>query len=94
MALTITEKMRASIGGKLIVNYQITHDGSDVDITAASLGMHCIEGILGYSCKVSMQANTSIPMNIMMLSIQTGGSAIAWGESDANAVSRVTLFGW
>jgi hypothetical protein len=94
MALTITQKMRADLGGKAIRNYEIVHDGSTNTVTAASLDMNYIEGILGQQIIMSMQAFASVTMGVLNLSIAAGNKGILWSESDANAKTRVTLFGW
>lgn len=94
MALTITEKFRGSIGGKMIANYQITHDGSTLTITAGSLGMHMIEAIMGMDTYTSMQAPASTYVKMQSASIGTGGAWVGWPGSDANGKTFITLLGW
>ena len=94
MALTITEKFRGPIGGKMIANYHITHDGSTLTITAGSLGMHMIEAIMGNNTYTSMQAPASAFLGMQYVSIGTGGAWVGWAESDANGKSDITLLGW
>lgn len=46
MALTLTEKRRANIGGLMFKAYAVTCDGSTTSITAASLDMTYIESAM------------------------------------------------
>jgi len=94
MALTISAKMLGSVGGKMIVNAKITHDGSTLTFTAGSVGMHCIEYILGNNTYTSMQAPASTFLKMQFASIGTDGAWVGFAGSDANGKSVLTLLGW
>lgn len=46
MALTLTERLRISLGNKAFRAYEITHDASTTAITAASLDLHYVEAAM------------------------------------------------
>jgi len=94
MALTITERLRWTEGGKAFRAYRIVHDGSILSISAGSMDMDYIEAITGQVTYVSMQANTSVPLDMTHLSINASNSGVTWDDADANAVTQLTVAGW
>lgn len=94
MALTISEKFRYTAGGRAFRVYEITHDGSTLTLTAGSMDLDYIEAIIAHNAKPSMQANTSVPLNLQKISIAANHKSVLWPESDANAVSQLTVQGW
>jgi len=53
-----------------------------------------IEAITGQVTYVSMQANTSLPLEITSLSINASNSGVTWVAADANAVTQLSVVGW
>ena len=94
MALTISQLKRGAIDGSAFRIYQITHDGSVLSITAGSMDLDYIEAIIGHIVTVSMQANTSVPLQLQMPSINASNTGVVWPETDANAKSTLTVIGW
>ena len=94
MALTLTQLKRGSIDGSAFRIYSIVHDGSTTEVTAASMDMHYIEAILGHHCNISMQACASLVLGLNNLSITAGNAGVGWDETDANAISTLTVIGW
>lgn len=94
MALTLTEKFRGPFCGKMVASYRVVHDGSTLTLTAASMGMHMIEAIMGNNTYTSMQAPASTFLKMQSVSIGTGGAYIGWDGSDANGKTDITVLGW
>ena len=94
MALTISQLKRGSIDGSAFRIYQITHDGSVTSISAASMDLTYIEAIMAHHVNISMQAVASAALGLMNVSITAGNAGVAWDETDANAISTLTVIGW
>jgi len=94
MALTINQLKRGAIDGSAFRIYQITHDGSVTSISAGSMDLDYIEAIMGHTVTVSMQANSSVPLQLQMPSITANHTGVAWAATDANAISTLTVIGW
>lgn len=94
MALTITQLKRGSIDGSAFRVYSVGHDGSVTSISAASMDLGYIEAILGHTVTISMQANTSVPLQLQMPSINASNTGVVWAATDANAVSTLFVIGW
>ena len=95
MALTLTEKFRASIGGKAWRTYHITQsDGTPLSVTAGSMDLDYIEAIVGCVCKQSLHAAMSLVIEGMAPSIASDNKSIQWTSAGTNMVSTVTLIGW
>lgn len=94
MAISVTENFRMTAGGRAWRMVALAHDGSVTSVSAGSLDLTYIQVIVGGYAYISMQANTSIPLNLQMPSITANNKGIAWAETDANAVSYLTIVGW
>lgn len=94
MALTITERLRWSEGGKGFRNYEIVHDGTVVTIDAKDMDLCYIEAIIAHSVYQSMAAIASNILGLMRVSISADHTNITWAKADANAVSHLTVAGW
>jgi len=94
MALTISEKFRMTAGGKAWRVYDITHDGSVLSITAGSMDLDYIDAIIGHSVYLSMAAPASALMGALHVSINSSNTGVTWAETEANAVSHLTVVGW
>ena len=94
---TITEKFRASMGGKAWRTYEITHTGvaSDSKVTAASMGLDHIECVIGVCTNVSIIAEAaSIVGQMTDISISANHDSIVWVASTAVGYQTVTVVGW
>jgi len=94
MALTISETFRWSAGGRAFRCYDITHDGSVLSISAASMDLDYIEAIVGHSAYLSMDVPTSELMGVLRVSINAAHSGVTWAETEANGKSHLTVVGW
>ena len=74
MALTLSEQFRAGVGGRAFRMYQVTQDEATSTISAASIDLDQIEGVVCGSHRfASAAANTSTLALMQSLSI-TGNS--------------------
>lgn len=90
MALTITEKYRASIGGKAWRCYEITDDDTTVDVTAAQLGMERIEFAM-----FSFGTFVSAPAANVTMTVAADGSKLTFSEVGKIASKKqIMAIGW
>lgn len=94
MALTLTEKLRASIGNKAFRCYEIVHDGTASAVFATSMDLEYIEGIIGHIPAMSMHGTISMVVDFLRVSIAADHKSVVWGSTDANYISTLTVFGW
>lgn len=93
MAITVTENLRHSAGGKAWRHVEIVHDSSTTELSAASVDLNHIDAIMGVVTKMSMVAVGSNLLDIMAPSITADGSGLVWGSS-AVCTQKLTLVGW
>jgi len=94
MALTITEKLRMTAGGKAWRFIEIVHDsGTTLSLTAASIDLTYIEAIAGVVTKMSMVAVGSNLLDQMAPSISADNTALGWASS-AVCTQKLTIVGW
>ena len=86
MALTITKKWRAGIGGKQWRAYEITHDDSTVDVTAASLALDHIEFAM-----FSFGSFISAPAANFTMTVAADGSKLTFSEVGKTASKKQIL---
>jgi hypothetical protein len=94
---TISEKFRASMGGKAWRTYEVTHTGvaSDSKVTAASMGLDYIECIIGVNTNVAIAAESaSIVLQMLDISIAANHDSIVWVASTIGGYQTVTVVGW
>jgi len=90
MALTITQKWRAGMGGKQWRAYEITDDDATVDITAAQLALERIEFAM-----FSFGSFISAPAANVTMTVAADGSKITFSEvGKAASKKQVLVMGW
>ena len=91
---TLSELMRADMGGKTWRCYQITHTGETTcTVTAGSMDLDYIEAIIGVNTGIPVQATAGSVVCGMTLSISAGNDALVWVSTVA-CVQQVTIVGW
>jgi len=95
MALTLTERFRASMGNKAWRNYEIIQsDGTPLSVTAGSMDLDYIEAIIGCVCNQSMHAAMSLVIEGMAPSIASDHKSIQWTSAGTNMKTNITVVGW
>jgi len=97
MALTISEKFRAAVGGKAWRTYEVTHVGSAANssITAGSMDLDYIDCIVGVNTNMDVQANAgSILASMLDISISANHEKLVWVASTVAGTQMVTIIGW
>jgi len=90
MALTITEKYRASIGGKAWRAYEITHDDSVTTVDASDLALDTIEFAM-----FSPGTQASAPAANLTMSVAADGSCLVFSEAlKTDSVTPILVIGW
>jgi len=92
MALTITENMRMTAGGKAWRMINVTHDSSTVSLTAGSIDLTYIEHIVGIVPKMSMVGGSTL-IDVCNISIAGDHSAIIWASTGVGN-QDLTIVGW
>jgi len=91
---TLSQKMRADIGGKAWRCYEITHTGeATCTITAGSLELEYIEAIVGVNTALAVQATPGSVLCGMTMSISANHKHLVWVSTVA-CVQQVTVIGW
>ena len=91
---TLSEKMRAGMGGKEWRCYEITHTGeATCTVTAGSLGLEYIEAIIGVNTGIPVQATPGSVVMGMTISISANHDSLVWVSTVA-CVQQVTIIGW
>jgi len=91
---TLSEKMRAGMGGKEWRCYEITHTGeATCTVTAGSLGLEYIEAIIGVNTGIPVQATPGSVVAGMTISISANRDSLVWVSTSA-CVQQVTIIGW
>ncbi len=94
MALTITEKFRATMGGKAWRTYEIVHDsGTTKSISAASMDLDYIDAIIGSQVNVSMVAAASNVIDMNYCSIAANNQSLIWASTIV-CTQTITIIGW
>lgn len=94
MALTITERMRMTAGGKAWRTYEVVHDSSTTTtLTAGSMDLDYIEAIIGYTTNMSFVAIASNLLGQLHVSIAADHKSIIW-VSTAVCTQMITVVGW
>ena len=96
MALTITETMRHTAGGKKWRSFAVTHDETTSTITAASMDLTYIETVFGLPGHMaSAAADASTLQAYFGLSIDAGHSGITWDLPNPDGTKwNITVVGW
>lgn len=97
MALTISQSMRESLGGKAWRTYEITHVGSAANssVTAGSMDLDYIDCIIGVNTNMDVQAAAgSILAAMLDISISADHSKLVWVASTVAATQTVSVLGW
>ena len=92
MALTITENMRMTAGGKAWRMISVTHDSSTVSLTAGSIDLTYIEAIIGTVPKISMVGGSTL-IDICKISITGDHSTLIWASTGVGT-QDLTIVGW
>lgn len=92
---TLSEKMRADIGGKQWRCFEITHTGETTcTVTAGSLGdLEYIEAIIGVNTAIPVQATPGSVVCGMTISISADHKNLVWVSTVA-CIQHVTIIGW
>jgi len=94
MALTITERMRMTAGGKAWRTYEVVHDSSTTtSLSAGSMDLNHIEAIIGVTTNMSWVAVASNLLGQLHVSIAADHSHIVWA-STAVCTQMITVVGW
>lgn len=93
--ISLTEKMRTTLGGKAWRCYQFNHTvlGS-LEVSAASLDLDYIECVIGEHSGVPVQAAPGSVLCRMAVSILAGNSGLRWVGSTAAVIQHITVVGW
>ena len=94
---TLSEKFRASMGGKAWRTYEVTHTGSAANslIYAASMDLDYIECIIGMTNSVAVQATgASALFGMLDISIAADHGSIVWIGSTSAGYQTMTVVGW
>lgn len=96
MALTFSTRYRGAIDGKAFRVIEVTHVGlASSSITAGSMDMHYIEGIVGQSTNIPAGGTlASATVAVMGVSIAADNKSIVWSASTVAATQFVSLIGW
>lgn len=99
MAVTLTEKFRADVGGKAWRVYQAAFDGSTSTVYAASMDLEYIEAaICGPMYLTTEPANLSdfIKHTYMSIAIQDQNQRLEWQVPSDKTGAKVTVLvvGW
>jgi hypothetical protein len=88
MALTFTQRLRISLGGKAFRCYEVTHDGTVTSIAASDLDMNYVEA--------AMIGNGTIPASIGPVADLTTaqGTALAMTALSSGAISLLWAIGY
>lgn len=94
MALTLTEKMRWTAGGKQFRNFEIVQsDGTPLSVTAASMDMQYIEAIIGCTTRMSIHVALSLIIDAVP-SISSDHKSVQWTSAGTNMLTNLTIGGW
>jgi len=94
---TLSEKFRASMGGKAWRTYIVTHTGSAANslIYAASMDLDYIEAIIGVSTNVTPAGTGgSDVFGMMDISIAANHASLVWVGSTSVGYQTITVVGW
>jgi len=95
MALSFTQKMRASIGGKAWRCYQFNHAvAGSAEVSAASLDLSYIECVVGEHSGIPVQAKSGSIVCRMAVSIIANNAGLKWIGSTEAVVQHITIVGW
>ncbi len=91
---SLSEKMRAGVGGKQWRTYEITHTGeATATVTAGSMDLDYIEAIIGVNTGLAVQATPGSVLMGMTISISADNKNLVWVSTVA-CVQQVTIIGW
>jgi hypothetical protein len=90
MALTFTQRLRLSLGGKAFRAYEITHDGSETSIDASDLEMNYVEAAMIGAGTVPLSATSTTYADLTTAQ----GSALAMTALSSGAVSLLWAIGY
>ena len=96
MSLTFTENFRMTAGGRAWRMIEVTHVGlATSSISAASMDLTLIEGIVGTSLNYPVSATSLSELCAMHgVSIAANSDGIVWSASTAAGVQHLTIVGW
>ncbi len=95
MAVALTQKMRAGLGGKAWRCYEFSHAvlGS-LEVTAASLDLDYIECVIGEHSGVPVSAANGSILARMAVSILANHKGLRWVGSTEAVIQHITIVGW
>ena len=95
MSVSLTQQMRASLGGKAWRCYRFDHAvAGSQEVSAASLDLTYIECVIGeHACTVASSASGSITCR-MGVSILANHEGLRWVGSTEAVVQYITIVGW
>jgi hypothetical protein len=94
---TVSQKLRASMGGKAWRTYEITHTGNAANslVYAASMDLDYIECIIGVNSNFPVSATGgSFMLGMMDISIAANHDSIVWIASTIAGYQTITVVGW
>ena len=94
-SISLTQKMRAGMGGKAWRCYQFNHTSTgSMEISAASMDLTYIECVIGEHSGIPVAgAGGSFACN-MAVSIKAGNGGLRWVGSTLAVVQHITIVGW
>ena len=97
MGLAITEKFRMTAGGRAWRCFDVTHVGSGANssITAGSIDLTYIEGVIGVNTNIAVQAAPgSVALGMLDISISAKHDKLVWVASTVAGYQTITVVGW
>jgi hypothetical protein len=94
--ISLTQKMRASEGGKAWRCYRFDHAvAGSMEVSAASLDLTYIECVIGEHSGVTVAVdNIGSAMLRMGVSILAGNGGLRWIGSTEAVIQHITVVGW
>ena len=93
--ISLTQKMRASIGGKAWRCYRFDHTVTgSMEVSAESLDLTYIECVVGEHAGIPVQATPGSIACRMGVSILANNEGLRWIGSTEAVVQYITVVGW
>ncbi len=97
MAITLSEKMRWTAGGKQFRVHEYTHGGGAAGetVTAGSLDLDYIEAVIGVNTNLALGATAASALTTMLdISIGANNGSLVWIGSTSAGYQTITVAGW
>jgi len=95
MSVSLTQQMRASLGGKAWRCYRFDHAvAGSQEVSAASLDLTYIECVIGEHSGIPVQAKSGSIICRMAVSILANHDGIRWIGSTEAVTQYITIVGW